>query len=306
MSVSGRSNVPRQRRRSTARRDGRRARSPWQVVSAALIVLAVIASIIMIFSDSVALLRLAVVAAAWAAVLGAIGMTMYRKESESDAAKARDLKLVYELQLEREISARREYELAVQAQVRRELEEESSSELAALREELSALRSNLELLLGGELPDLVPAVRARADRVRELGNRERGNTDERTDARTRGDDRPPVSGPNLVQPGDEPWTAETQVVSMSPVTDDVEPLDAETEIIPAVRVGTDGTATDGASDAGRRDGAGADAESAADDEDEDGAHSGAHSGGSSVSELLARLQTGGAAAAGGGRRRRAE
>lgn len=284
MSVPGRSSVPRQRRRNTAGRGGRVVRSPWQVVSAALIVLAVVASIIMIFSDSVALLRLAVVAAAWAAVLGAIGMTLYRKESESGAAKARDLKLVYELQLEREISARREYELAVQTQVRRELEEESSSELAALREELAVLRSNLELLLGGELPDQWLAVRARADRIRELGKPTEG-----ANGRAVGGDHPPVSGPNLVQPGDEPWTAETQVVSMAPVVDEVEPLDAETEIIPEVKVDEGGLSAEG------------DAEGDADA----GAHSGAHSGGSSVSELLARLQTGGVVAS-GGRRRRAE
>src|SRR3546814_1409163 len=59
------------------------------------------------------------------------------------------LTLVYDLQLDREISARREYELTVETQLRRELASElraqAADEVAALRAELAALRSNLEI-----------------------------------------------------------------------------------------------------------------------------------------------------------------
>jgi hypothetical protein len=67
----------------------------------------------------------------------------------------RDLKLVYDLQLDREISARREYELTVESQLRRELASElraeAADEVAALRAELAALRTNLEILFGTDL-----------------------------------------------------------------------------------------------------------------------------------------------------------
>ena len=47
--------------------------------------------------------------------------SIYRRQSDADQAKARDLKMVYDLQLDREISARREYELNVESHLRREL-----------------------------------------------------------------------------------------------------------------------------------------------------------------------------------------
>src|SRR4029077_14922186 len=72
-----------------------------------------------------------------------------------DQARAGDLKLVYDLQLDREISARREYELTVESQLRRELASElraqAADEGAALRAELAALRTNLEILFDADL-----------------------------------------------------------------------------------------------------------------------------------------------------------
>ena len=176
MTVPGRANSPRPNRSDQARRErGRsavRSQSKLQVLLGGLIFLAVVASIIMVFTDSVPLLRIGLVAALWAAVIGAIAMTKYRKASENDAARARDLKLVYELQLEREISARREYELVVETQVRRQVEEqvrfESTEELVGLREEIAALRSSLEVLFDVELPDERTAVRAESRRLQEL------------------------------------------------------------------------------------------------------------------------------------------
>lgn len=95
---------------------------------------------------------LAVITALWAAVIGAILVTKYRRQADSADAKARDLRLVYELQLEREITARRQYELGVESQIRKEVGAESGEELQALKAELQSLRASLEQLLG-ELPD---------------------------------------------------------------------------------------------------------------------------------------------------------
>lgn len=142
----------------------------------ALLILAIAASSALVFTSRVELLKLAVIIALWAAVAAAFVSVIYRRQSDVDQARARDLKLVYDLQLDREISARREYELTVESQLRRELASElraqAADEVAALRAELSALRTNLEILFDADLshrPALEPertAVRAYSDWAR--------------------------------------------------------------------------------------------------------------------------------------------
>src|ERR1700761_1704373 len=141
-------------RGARARRSGRR---PGWVLLTALLVLAIGASSALVFTSKVELLKLAVILALWAAVVAAFVSVIYRRQSDVDQARARDLKLVYDLQLDREISARREYELTVESQLRRELASElragASDEVSALRAELAALRTNLEILFDAELSD---------------------------------------------------------------------------------------------------------------------------------------------------------
>jgi hypothetical protein len=141
-------------RGARVRRGGRR---PGWVLLTALLVLAIGASSALVFTNRAELLKLAVILALWAAVVAAFVSVIYRRQSDVDQARARDLKLVYDLQLDREISARREYELTVESQLRRELASElqahSSDEVSALRAELAALRTNLEILFDAELSD---------------------------------------------------------------------------------------------------------------------------------------------------------
>lgn len=136
------------------RRDA--SRPGWQLLTA-LLVLAIVASATLVFTNKVELLRLAVILSLWAAVLAAFVTVIYRRQSESDQARARDMKYVYDLQLDREIAARREYELSVEAHLRRQLSQEvraqAADEMAALRAELASLRTHLEVLLGADLGD---------------------------------------------------------------------------------------------------------------------------------------------------------
>ncbi|MFD4461125.1 DUF6779 domain-containing protein [Nocardia sp. NPDC058480] len=129
-----------------------------------LILLGLTASVFLIFSENVQYVRIGLVAALWAAVIGALAATRYRKDAAVDKAKVRDLQTVYELQLEREINARREYEMGVEARVRAEVGADSS-EIAALRAELTLLRQNLQVLFEGALPDEQPALQADAVRI---------------------------------------------------------------------------------------------------------------------------------------------
>lgn len=139
-------------RGARVRRGGRR---PGWVLLTTLLVLAIGASSALVFTNRVELLKLAVILALWAAVAGAFVSVMYRRQADADQARARDMKLVYDLQLEREISARREYELTVESQLRRELASElrgaAADEVAALRAELAALRTSLEILFDADL-----------------------------------------------------------------------------------------------------------------------------------------------------------
>src|SRR5271155_3676044 len=139
-------------RGARVRRGGRR---PGWVLLTTLLVLAIGASSALVFTSKVELLKLAVILALWAAVVAAFVSVIYRRQSDVDQARARDLKMVYDLQLDREISARREYELAVESHLRRELAAEMRSqatdEVAALRAELAMLRSNLEILFDADL-----------------------------------------------------------------------------------------------------------------------------------------------------------
>lgn len=139
-------------RGTRSRRGGRR---PGWLLLTVLLVLAIVASSALVFTSRVELLKLAVILALWAAVVAAFVSVIYRRQSDMDQAKVRDLKLVYDLQLDREISARREYELSVETQLRRELSSElraqAADEVAGLRAELAALRANLEILFDADL-----------------------------------------------------------------------------------------------------------------------------------------------------------
>ncbi len=139
--------------------------SGWLLLTS-LLVLAIGASSTLVFTNRVELLRLAVVLALWAAVLAAFVTVIYRRQSDLDRARARDMKFVYDLQLDREISARREYELSVESHLRRtlsrEIRAEAADEMAGLRAELVALRSQLEVMLG---TDLAPRPALESERI---------------------------------------------------------------------------------------------------------------------------------------------
>lgn len=134
-----------------------------------LVVLALAASLLMIFGkDFPVPATVAVIAALWAAVLGAVLVTKYRRQADVAEARSRDLRLVYELQLEREIAARRQYESDVESAIRHEVAAEANLELEELKTQVLALRASLEHLLGKPLPDVRAAIGL--DRPRELSS----------------------------------------------------------------------------------------------------------------------------------------
>ena len=227
-------------RSSTSRR---RRDHAGNLIIGGLILLGLIASVFLIFSSSVQLVRVGLVVALWAAVIGAAAATRYRREAAVGQAKAADLQTIYTLQLEREISARREYELGVEARVRAEVGADAT-EMAALRAELTVLRENLQRLFDGDLPADRPALRADAVRLQELPSADNAPEDPANDNPEETDTwdawsspvvaRFPVTPvfeadhpepPAFASPFDEPVTAETQVVT----ADDLDAFEAAQE-----------------------------------------------------------------------------
>jgi hypothetical protein len=203
-------------RGARSRRGGRR---PGWALMTVLLVLAIGASSALVFTNRVELLKLAVILALWAAVVAAFVSVIYRRQSDVDQAKVRDLKLVYDLQLDREISARREYELTVETELRRELASElraqAADEVAGLRAELAALRANLEILFDADLSHR-PAienerttVRAYSDWARdaETTGRVTASRIDSYDGDERTEESPIIDVPEEPHPPEPEWAA---------------------------------------------------------------------------------------------------
>ena len=94
---------------------GRLTGRPFLVVG---FILAIGATLALVLSNDLRYLRLAIVAALWAALIGAFLAVKYRKQATQSEDAVAEAQAVYELELEREIAARREYELEMEAESR--------------------------------------------------------------------------------------------------------------------------------------------------------------------------------------------
>jgi len=149
---------------------GRLLGRPWLVVG---FVLAIGATLALVLSNDLKYLRLGIVAALWAALIGAFLAVKYRKHAAQSEDAVSEAQAVYELELEREIAARREYELEVEAENRTVADSRGREELEALRAEVSALRDSLQSLFGGEVLLERVALTAQATRMRKLSDENR-------------------------------------------------------------------------------------------------------------------------------------
>ncbi|MDQ3760701.1 MAG: hypothetical protein M3460_03120 [Actinomycetota bacterium] len=128
-----------------------RVRGSSRILMRSTFVLAAAAAAVLVLGTQDAhLLRLGLVAALWAALLGAFAAARIRREISSCADRADQLRTVYQLQLEREVTARREHALTIERELREQAEVSQRREIVELRGELAAMRANLERLLGGD------------------------------------------------------------------------------------------------------------------------------------------------------------
>lgn len=151
--------------------DGREGSKPWLLAGAAC---ALAATGALMLTDEARWLRLGIVAALWAALLGAFLATKYRKSAEHAWGSVADAQHIYELELEREITARREYELELEASTRRRVEQETYSEIQDLRTEVMALRDSLQQLLEGDVVYERVALTEQSTRRRSMREEQNG------------------------------------------------------------------------------------------------------------------------------------
>lgn len=115
------------------------------------LVLALGATVAVVFTDSALWLRFAVLAALWSAVVGGSIALVYRHRCRERDAEMAELRSRYEQEIEREVTARREYELQVESEIRAEVEQANTEVLYNLRDEVRSLRANVDAMLGGEV-----------------------------------------------------------------------------------------------------------------------------------------------------------
>ncbi|MET0235148.1 MAG: DUF6779 domain-containing protein [Kibdelosporangium sp.] len=154
--------------RAVSTRDDNRVPSTARLLLGAALVLGLGATLVLVFSDDSRFLKLGIVAALWAALVGAFLAARLRRQVADNEDESSSMQAIYQLELEREIAARREYELELEAEAKRKAEEQSRQDIDALRTELGALRETLQTLLGGEVLVERFALQAQATRMRSL------------------------------------------------------------------------------------------------------------------------------------------
>jgi uncharacterized protein DUF6779 len=120
-----------------------------------VVMAAAAAAVLAVGTQDARLLRLGLVAALWAALLGAFAAAQMRREARSSAEHAARLRSTYQLELEREVTARRVHTLTVERELREQAELTQLRELGELRAELAAVRANLERLGGAPVMERV-------------------------------------------------------------------------------------------------------------------------------------------------------
>ena len=138
------------------------------ILMTVLLVLAVIASIVMLFASSAGWMKVAVLLALWSAVIGAVLVTRYRKTIALERKRLETIEELHKVELDRELATHREQELILEQNYLDSLEGNNDDNIAALRAEVFALRAQLAEFMGEDFDDEQVALRAQAERLREL------------------------------------------------------------------------------------------------------------------------------------------
>lgn len=141
-----------------------------QVMLVVLIVLAFIASIVMLFTDSDGALKLALLAALWAAILGFFLVFRYRREAETARRELSHHDELHDVEAARAAAEREARADARALELRDKQHSRDTEVLQEIQRELAGIRAQLETLAGREFEYEPAALRAEARRIMELEN----------------------------------------------------------------------------------------------------------------------------------------
>lgn len=150
-----------------------------------MLVFAVVATILMLFTDSETWTKIAVLCALWAAIVGCIAVARLRKQVDNQQRDTDNLERLHQAELERELATHREQELILEQNYYDSLQEQEQDTLADIRAELTVLRENLSAMMGTDLDTERAALKAEAQRILEL-ERDSKDSSSTTEARTSG------------------------------------------------------------------------------------------------------------------------
>lgn len=139
-----------------------------QVMLVVLVVLAFIASIVMLFTDSDAALKIALLAALWAAVIGFFLVFRYRRDAESARQELFHNAELHDVEVARAVAEQTAEVESRALELRQEQHDRESEVLDDIKRELAGIRAQLEALAGREFGYEPAALRAEARRIMEL------------------------------------------------------------------------------------------------------------------------------------------
>lgn len=133
----------------------------------ALVVLALLASIVMLFTGSVGVLKLALLAALWAAIIGLFLVSRYRAQASRSQAALESEKALGEARLHEAEQRFAADKAQLKVDLEKQLRENEEETLKAIRSQLEDLRAQLEYLTGQSLAE-PGMLRAQARRIMEI------------------------------------------------------------------------------------------------------------------------------------------
>ncbi|MGP6174630.1 DUF6779 domain-containing protein [Corynebacterium sp. A21] len=139
-----------------------------QMLLIALVALALIASVIMLITDSNTALKLALIAALWAAVIGFFLVTRYRREAQRTEDQLKHERELHKSEVAKQEAEQQTHEAKFALDYQEKQRADEAETLVEIQQELAELRANLEALSGHEFGYEPAALRAQARRIMEL------------------------------------------------------------------------------------------------------------------------------------------
>lgn len=136
-----------------------------------LLVLAVVATVLMLFLNSELWLKIAVFCALWAAFIGAWLASRYSSALAAERDTITSLQRAHEAELEKERSDAKQREVQLESGYAERMRTQRDEHLEQLRQELEIMRQQLTSLTGKVFGEEQLSVHAKAQRVREIENK---------------------------------------------------------------------------------------------------------------------------------------